>query len=278
MSASREDRLKRATSWFVFSRDSDFTPAQRAEMEAWLVQEPANRQAYAEICQTWASVDSLRQVYDRNPDKANASISGPARQRHFFSWFFAPRGRRALVLALALLLILVMPLVPELFVFAPRIQKYSTRAGEQKKVTLEDGSLLQLNVGTRLTVKMDRALRQVTLEQGEIFFEVADNPQRPFEVDTPGGTVRVLGTAFNIKARNGEVAIDVKQGRVKVAGASSAHRDKTQANQVVLAADQGIDIGPDGRLTDLRPSRIKEVLAWQQGKVTFKKTPMRDLK
>ncbi len=271
MSASQEDRLERAANWFVLSRDSDFTPAQRTEMEAWLEQDPANRQAFAEICQTWTSVDDLQQVYASRPNMANMLISGQAGKRSFFSWLFGPQGRCAV--ALALLLILCLPLIQEL-ISVPNIQEYSTRTGEQKDITLEDGSLLQMNVATRLTVKMDRAIRRVTLGQGEVFFNVASDPQRPFEVITPGGMVRVLGTAFNIKARNGEVAIDVKQGRVKVADAPSSRRGKIQAHQVVLVADQGVNIGSNGRLMALRPSRIEEVLAWQQGKVTFKNTPV----
>ncbi len=275
MTASQEDRLERATNWFILSRDSDFTPAQRAEMEAWLEQNPANRQAFAEICQTWASVDDLQQVYARRSNAADVLISGQAGRQSFFSWLFGPGGRRAA--ALALLLVLCLPLVQEVFVSAPSIQEYVTGAGEQKDFTLEDGSLLQINVKTYLTVTMDKTVRRVILEQGEVFFNVASDPQRPFEVNTPGGMVRVLGTAFNVKARNGEVAIDVQRGRVEVTDTPSGHRGKMQAHQVVLTADQGVDIGSNGHLVALRPSQIEEVLAWQQGKVTFRSTPVAEV-
>ncbi len=272
MSPSHEDRLEQATSWFVLSRDSEFTPRQRAEMEAWLEQDAANRQAFAEICQTWESLDSLRPVYACQ----EKVMPVPKGRKRLVSWFFPTGGKLAFALTLVLLLVVVLPLVPPLFVSAPRIQIHSTRAGEQKTIVLEDGSLLRMNVKTRLAVKMGKTLRRVSLEQGEVFFRVAFHPHRPFEVDTRAGVIRVLGTAFNVKVRNGKMAVDVKQGRVQVADAFS-RRKKTQTGRVVLAANQGIDVGLDGRLKALRSCEIQEVLAWEQGEVVFKNTPVADV-
>ncbi len=271
MSVSQEDRLEQATNWFVLSRDSEFSPRQRAEMEAWLEQDSANRQAFAEVCQTWASVDSLRDVYAPQ-DVTRVSVS----KVHLFSWLFPAGGKHSFALTLALLLVLFLPLVPPLFAPAPSLQVQQTRVAEQKTLVLEDGSLLQMNVKTHLAVRMSRTLRRISLEQGEVFFKVAFQPRRPFEVDTPAGVIRVLGTAFNVKARNGKVAVDVKQGRVQVADAFS-RRQNTQTGRIVLMANQGIDIGLDGRLGALRSSRIQDVPAWQNGEVAFKNTPVKQV-
>ena len=53
--------------------------------------------------------------------------------------------------------------------------------------------------------------------EGEVFFQVSQDKNRPFEVHTPQGQMRVLGTSFQVRSRAGQVAIDVQSGQVQVA-------------------------------------------------------------
>lgn len=103
-------------------------------------------------------------------------------------------------------------------------QYYQTRAGEQKSVTLADGSVLQLNADTRVGIATDgwKKRRKVFLDHGEVFFKVARNPQVPFVATTKMLSIKVLGTSFNIRAyRNEKEEVRVKTGKVMVASRQS---------------------------------------------------------
>lgn len=73
--------------------------------------------------------------------------------------------------------------------------------GRRSKVQLEDGTVVQLNAGSRLVYpsSFDKNKREVFLE-GEAFFEVAPNAGAPFFVYTSNMETEVLGTSFNISA------------------------------------------------------------------------------
>ena len=78
---------------------------------------------------------------------------------------------------------------------------FSTKAGERKKIKLPDGSTVFLNAKSSLVLKKDFNVntREVTLN-GEAYFDVEHNKNKPFKVHTADFNINVLGTAFNVKA------------------------------------------------------------------------------
>jgi transmembrane sensor len=83
---------------------------------------------------------------------------------------------------------------------------------------LSDGSVVVLNRNSSL--KYPRIFsgnsRTVSLTKGEAFFKVSHNRKKPFFVLVNGIQIRVVGTAFNVKTRNGQTEIIVESGRVLV--------------------------------------------------------------
>jgi len=103
---------------------------------------------------------------------------------------------------------------------------YTTRVTEVKELVakadiliseLEDGSVISLNEGSKLQVTViGDDERQVFLE-GEAYFEVAPDPQRPFVVSTKEVIVEVLGTSFNVSEVSGvQTVVSVEEGRVRL--------------------------------------------------------------
>lgn len=83
----------------------------------------------------------------------------------------------------------------------PETPVLATENGARKSIVLPDSTKVWLNVGSRLYVvnQFKGATREVRLE-GEAFFEVTKNPARPFIVHANNIDIKVLGTAFNVKA------------------------------------------------------------------------------
>ncbi|MBX2818015.1 MAG: FecR domain-containing protein [Saprospiraceae bacterium] len=108
--------------------------------------------------------------------------------------------------------------------------RVSTAAIEKEEVRLPDGTTCLLNAGSQLAYNRNRwdHKRQVSLK-GEGFFEVAEG--QPFLVKTDLGHVEVLGTAFNVRARDQRLYVECYSGRVRV-----------------MAQDELIELGPQERL------------------------------
>ncbi len=84
---------------------------------------------------------------------------------------------------------------------AGQVNEISTRPGSKSKVQLPDGSVVWLNAGSKLVYNKDfgKETREVTLT-GEGFFDVTKNKEKPFIISTSSIKIKVLGTAFNVKA------------------------------------------------------------------------------
>lgn len=101
---------------------------------------------------------------------------------------------------------------------SPR-QEIVNNGSTTQKVQLEDGTLVHLEKGSRLSfpVHFEAKKREVVLS-GEAFFEVAENPVKPFYVYSNELITRVLGTSFRISAleNSKQVTVKVQTGRVSV--------------------------------------------------------------
>lgn len=91
--------------------------------------------------------------------------------------------------------------------------------GSKSQIILPDGSKVWLNAGSKLrySLQFNQTIREVYLE-GEAFFDVSKNKNKPFLVKTTDVTIKVLGTAFNVKAYPDEKTIEtsVQRGLVQV--------------------------------------------------------------
>jgi transmembrane sensor len=99
-----------------------------------------------------------------------------------------------------------------LFPFQPN--EFATAPGVTEVVELPEGSTVRLNAESKMRFEQTEGERQVALT-GEAFFEVEKSVE-PFSVNTSLGTVTVLGTAFNVYARDGFMEVGCTEGRVSV--------------------------------------------------------------
>ena len=94
---------------------------------------------------------------------------------------------------------------------------YATAIGEIQLQTLADGSVIQINTDSQVQVDYDNGRRKLWLLRGEAHFDVAHNPNWPFEVYAGKGMVKAVGTAFSVRLRKDKVKVIVTEGSVDVA-------------------------------------------------------------
>jgi ferric-dicitrate binding protein FerR (iron transport regulator) len=95
----------------------------------------------------------------------------------------------------------------------------TSRTGEKKNITMDDGSLLTLDAGTTIRIQKDISkTRTVEVVDGQVFFDVKKDEQRPFIIHSEGLTTTVLGTSFTISNYKGlhNLSIGVISGKVSV--------------------------------------------------------------
>lgn len=147
--------------------------------------------------------------------------------------------------------------------------EFATTAGGRQVAMLEDGTRVDLNARTALAVRMQSDLRKASLRDGEVYFAVAKDRQRPFVIETPRGLVRVTGTAFNLRTLEDRFDVVVVEGSVEVATGDTAVQSLRAHDQLSISAD-GVR---RRRLTD---EQVQDLIAWREGRVVLKDEPLRE--
>ena len=115
--------------------------------------------------------------------------------------------------------------------------RYQTQLGEQKSITLSDGTKVRLNAGSLLDVPkaFEDGIREVVL-YGEAYFEVIKDSLHPFTVKTEHTLTKVLGTKFNLYAfKNEPQVLTLNEGKVAFSGIDTIESDP----MVLLPNEQG---------------------------------------
>jgi transmembrane sensor len=148
-----------------------------------------------------------------------------------------------------------------------RPQRLDTRLGEIRRVPLADGSLVAINTKTALEVAMKPKSRHVVLKEGEAWFQVAKDPERPFVVAAGPVRVRAVGTAFSV--RRGDEAgagvdVMVTEGVVEtwIEGEQAPRRRLSAGSRIILASAVSPTVAES-------PSEIERSLAWRNGEIAL---------
>ncbi|MBM0105854.1 FecR domain-containing protein [Steroidobacter sp. S1-65] len=195
-----------AATWCARMNSDNVSAEEKLALEGWLADDPRRRAAFdamSRMIMDPALVAALQESAS-NPT-AETSVT-----RRLPSVVRLP-GLAAAIGLLSLLVCLAWPwlnlaLTPQTLVV--------TRSGETRTVVLADGSRLELSGGTSLLVRLGAARRAVRMQQGEVFFTVARDADRPFIVETEDGRVQVRGTAFDLSQTRDGLEIAVHHGRV----------------------------------------------------------------
>jgi len=155
---------------------------------------------------------------------------------------------------------------------------YTTAVGERSFLTLPDGSKITLNTASTVDVRFTAEERKVILRHGQVLFEVAKSPARPFVVEARGRRVVAVGTVFDVRADAGSLQVTMLEGTVRVdrferAGATQSP-GAPSAGPLLTAGEQLI---ADSQVADrVRPANAEAVASWRNGQLVFDDASLRD--
>lgn len=264
-----------AAAYWRIRFDAGHSAAEAEAFDGWLAGSPAHAAAWTRCGEAWAAFD----LDERDPHldamrSAALSVQPGWMRRH---WPAIAAGLAALAVPAATLLSLDEARAP--IATAQRIvadaPDFETRTGQRLSLTLTDGTALTLNTDSAVNVALEENRRVVRLLRGQVFFEVAKDPSRPFIVEAAGRQITAIGTAFDVRLDPAGLQVMLVEGRVSIA--------RSDGNAVQVAAAGGKTAAPApallepgqgytarlGELERVAPVDTREALLWREGLVHF---------
>lgn len=255
-SAPLDPLIEAATEWLLQLDAAPDDAALRAAAEAWRHQSEDHARAWKRAERAWNMLAGQPEAVPGMPPMVAVAKTG----------WFAGKGRIAAFVSLAV----VMLVVAGVQLIGPRAD-FVTATAELRQIALNDGTRIDLSPQTALDATVAEGRRSVKLLSGEAFFEVAPDPSRPFEVQAGELTVRVVGTAFDVRMSAEALTVSVAHGAVEVrtVGSPMEPLGLTPGDQVTLDRKSGA----------IRRSRIppEEVASWRGHQLFVESVPLGDV-
>jgi transmembrane sensor len=266
------ERLAEASVWIARLHGEDRDSAMKMACRDWLEADQLNQRAFELATDVWEEAHALRRIVPL--------VVTPARtfRKSRTPWLLSAVAAAACFIAIMVAWVLQAPDV-------------STGVGEQRLVTLEDGTRVYLNTRTRLVVHYGQQVRRVELTEGEALFDVAKRADWPFIVSAGERVVSALGTSFVVRHEENRLAVTLVEGKVAVgpqqddslvpfpagARAISTNTSSVQAVEGVytLLPGERLTFSSGGSVRLDHPS-IEHLTAWRRGQVILDDTSLAD--
>ncbi|NIF85466.1 DUF4880 domain-containing protein [Comamonas sp. Tr-654] len=275
-----------AAEWFMRRSEPGWTGAEERALEAWLAEAALHRETFEgmslighdlhqiplAMSPSWRKETRSRPAMAAVPDRPSVSPPGKPTFTRTATW-----GRRSW--ASAVVCACVMLLAGGGYGWnhwsntASFTLDVATGHRETRVIELPDGSSVTLNIDSSLQVHYYPGRREILLDKGEAFFRVAADASRPFTVDSGASQVKVVGTAFNVRAAPPQIVIKVLEGKVEV----RPDRHASLGRVLRMGPGSGLSIDPaTGQTSDLRASAAT-VGDWRTGQIQFQRAPLGDV-
>lgn len=204
------------------------SPEADKQLQEWLQQSAENRQLYSVLQQQWqmrTPEPKLQNHQIRYEKILQAGTRDDDQTRSFnFKTFMKIAAGLAVIFLTAFGVWKMSDLKPQQQMAEVQWVEKQNLPGQKRRITLPDGSVVWLNAESSLhyPATFSDTARNIQMD-GEAFFQVAKDIKRPFVVKSGKFETTALGTEFNINAypENESIAINLVEGKVKVAPASS---------------------------------------------------------
>lgn len=296
-----------AAEWAVRIDGGVLAPEERKALSDWLRASPAHvdellysasilagledvdreRKLSLDACLAEAASGVIPLFQDRRPRVAAAAAKWVHGRPGKSSGAAAPRGSVAVAASLAAIAFVGLLLTPRASQDSQALPQqiaqitsrtYTTDLGEQRSITLADGSVVFLNTSSQIKVQLSPGERRIDLSRGEALFEVAHEPFRPFRVMAAGTMTEAVGTKFNVRRTpsgvqvvvvEGKVLVDSKTVKAREAVARGVGNGPLEPDQALLGAGQEARLNSDGRPPLLAKADIVTATSWRMRQLSF---------
>jgi transmembrane sensor len=269
-----------ASAWFARLQADGVSAREIRRFERWRDGNPRHAEAYAECEALWRMVLTVAAEPEIHAMRREALAAEPEAAR--FGW------EKLTALAATLVLLLVagamlwrteMPGTPAadaVFAEGGDAATYRTGIGQRSEIRLADGTVVELNADTLIRIAYSDDQRRVRLLRGQALFDVAHDPSRPFSVEADGKRITALGTAFDVRLRDGELRVTLIEGEVSVAREEGLFRPLAGGEERRLRAGEEL-VTAAAMPFEVRPANVTQSTSWRTGRVIFADEPLAEV-
>ena len=263
MSTQSEPLLEQACDWLSKFHSGEFSATDQQYLDTWRAADQAHEQAWQQALALWHRMEGLR---DRRLPGSEPLLQERYQKPQPYHNTAPPSYHRHW-LAVAASIVLVTTLVA---FFPPTLWQadYSTDTGEQRTITLADGSLVTLNTTSAVAIHFDDSIRRVELLKGEAFFKVTKREHQPFVVTAEDKEVRAVGTAFDVQLKPEITQVELVEGIVEIQNPQHRHFQRLLAGQTALVSNNSISVQSNNSSASMA--------LWREGYLQFDGVPLRD--
>lgn len=281
-----EQLEERAAEWAVRIAEGDLSEDEQIALQAWCSANPRHREVLTRLSHLWQHCDALTELVDHAAADITRMSRAAEAPRYARVFRHLPSSRTLFAAGMAALALLIAGSLEQKTVVTLPVSiaeayttSVETAVGERATVPLPDGSSMQLNTASAVTVRYTATARIVHLTRGETHFVVAPNKQRPFSVYVNDRVVTAVGTAFTVQLQRDAIQVTVAEGKIRLSAAEADHpkissqdahlpTPALQAGQSALLRDGGEEVAT------LAPAELERKLAWRQGVLAFAGEPL----
>lgn len=287
--AGDAQRLETATDWMLRLRDDTASEHEIVRWVQWCEADSRNQQAFDRVRDLWQVSGALgHEVVDGDLLEVEAAARRPdgfgrlarkAGYRLRASW---AGYRHPLLLAAANILVMLMLVAAASALYVRRHQAgdddlVAAASEPVHEAELSDGSKMELAAKSVVAVHYSEARRGIELREGEAYFTVAPNKERPFVVAAGNVRVRAVGTAFNVRQSGGRAVITVTKGKVDVYRVDPGADDTAggEAHPIRIAAGGQVSWdGPGAQDPVVAAVDPAVALSWREGRLAYDNEPL----
>ena len=271
--------LRNKPDWNLLAR---YMAGETNEMEnnaviVWAEKSPENSALLKDLKSDWSKIDMIQEKFnvDHAWGKLHNRINGieevtapqilPEIKRNLFSVPLKIAASLLFLFAFGVAMVTVVNRIQNITVTALLDEK-------GKSVELPDGSRIYLNTDAQISYpkRFGNKSREIRLD-GEAFFEVTPDKEKPFLIYIGESRIKVLGTSFNVKSKNNDQSVEVY---VSTGIVELADRNNLDNRVLINSGDIGII---ENNLINLVKAGNANPIAWKTGTMTFVDTPIQDV-
>lgn len=292
--------MNEPTDWSLLARylSGECSDEEKTELEAWITSDPENKRLVQFMKLVWNNPEARTQesdvkaLWDEVAKKAGITAK-PELKKISESTRFVPRTRkwpsqlhadsyRILRYAAAFFIVVTLGyLLSKRSTFFPwgqpaaELETFTVERGSRDTITLSDGTRIVLDAGSNLRYpeRFKEGTREIFLN-GEGYFEVTSDADRPFIVHANHAVIRVLGTKFNVRAWQPDqrVTVAVAEGRVSLRAEEGDALEK-----VVISKGQMSILPENGNPSEPIPVDVEKYLGWMHNEIVFEDAPLHEI-
>lgn len=242
----------RAADWLERRVCEDWNTDNQSALDAWLAESPAHMVAYLRLNAAWGRTSRLTAL---RPVAREATMES------------LPKQRRVFAMIAAAFAFAVLTAVAGAMLLATSGEKtYATALGKHQTVRLADGSLIELNTRTVLRVAENSKARTVWLDEGEAYFEITHDSNRPFLVMVEGRRITDLGTKFLVRRETTRVEVALMEGRARFDALARAGNTEST---LLTPGDVAVSAAGSLAVTRKPAQQLANELGWRRGVLVF---------